>query len=371
MNAFESGSTKRLNLSRREFTTMGSLAGIAYLLSTTGCQSREAVNPPANKPKKRAAKVEQIDRLAAFFQLREFAESNYGDAVVEVKEGGPIALLMYGEDHVADRDSVKASIEQAEKDCDLEALGFEGFAGHPDSKEHAAVNRYLAEVLSRGGGKPAEANPEEQEGSEVKEDDRSMKPYFFDDRFKKVIGLERVDLAKVTALAHSSFESILFLGNVAAEQDVQLVKEIPEGMWVNADLVTIINVERAMGGELGHDSFPQIDIQALKKNGYVLNRNNWSVIGQLRTQFDIWANQKVVGPRNQYAGPAMVDEMQQSGLTKGAVVFGRLHFRNKDSNEGPFDSYLAGPSIQKAINEKYGDKVGYIRIDGSKLPDAN
>jgi len=371
MGEFEPSTTKRLNLSRREFTTVGSLAGIAYLLGTIGCRSREAVVPPANNTQKKASEEKQVDRLAAFSQLREFAESNYGDAVVEVQEGGPIALLMYGEDHVADRDSVKASIEQAEKDCDLEALGFEGFVGHPDSKEHAAVNRYLAEVLSRGGGKPAETDPEEQEGSKVKEDDRSMKPYFYDDRFKKVIGLERVDLAKVTAIAHSSFESILFLGNVAAEQDVQLVKEIPEGMWVNADLVTLINVERAMRGELGYDSFPQIDIQTLKKDGYVLNRNNWSVIGQLRTQFDIWANQKVVGPRNQYAGPAMVDEMQEAGLTKGAVVFGRLHFRNKDSDEEPFDSYLVGPSIQKAINEKYGDNVGYIRIDGSKLPDAN
>jgi len=356
---------------RRKILRFASLGSAAYILHSIGCRSREAVTPPANITQQQASKEKQVDRLAAFSQLREFTESNYGDAVVEVKEGGPIALLMYGEDHVADRDSVKASIEQAKKDCDLEALGFEGFVGHPDSRGHAAVNRYLTEVLSRGGGKPVEIDSQEQTGGDVKEGDRSMKPYFYDDRFDRVVGLERVDLAKATALAHSSFESILYLGNVAAEEDVQLIKKIPEGIWVDANLVTIINVERAMRGELGYESFPQIDMKSLKEDGYVLNRNNWRIIGQLRSQFDIWTNQMIVGPRNQYAGPAMIDEMQEAGLAKGAIVFGRLHFRNKKSNQHPFDGYIVGPSIQEAINEKYGDKVGYIRIDGSRLPDAN
>lgn len=361
-----------LQSNRREALKALSLGSVVCVLHAIGCRSREAVAPMKESVSSAKEQKDRIDRLAAYSELLEFAKINYGEAVVEVKEGGPIALIMYCEDHVADRDAVKTSIEQAEHDCDLEALGFEGFVGHPDSKEHADVNRYLEEVLSRGGGKPAkDTEPQEQSDNEANANDRSMKPYFYDDRFRKVVGLERADLAKATALAHSSFESILYLGNVAAEKDVQLIKEIPEGIWVNGDLVTILNVERAMRGELGYGSYPQIDLKALKESGYVLNRDNWRLIGQLRTQFDVWTNQKIVGPRNEYAGPTMVDAMQKDGLTKGAIVFGRLHFRNKDSNEGPFDSYLVGPSIQEAINEKYGDKVGYIRIDGSKLPNAN
>ena len=352
-------------LDRRRFLQgTGALLTIEGLRRFTGCGTRGTVDSSvtSKQSKKEETAAEKAERLAAFNELHAFAKEHFPHAISEVHEGGPIALLLLGEDHINDRLAVKSAIETADEHVDLEVLGVEGFLLHPDNEKHREISQRVAYVLT---GSKSLPEPDAQY------ERYSMDEYFSDDRFEKVVGLEREDSAMVVAFAQAYEKSLHTLGNAAMARGVTFIKKVPNGFMAipNPYIDRMSGIRKLMVTRFGYQEFPEIDIDATEENGYVLNRDNVDVLLDHRDQFDIWLNRHLLGPRNRHARTLMIETMKEKKLRKGAMVFGDKHFCDKTSDKYPLNHTIVGPSIQGAIKEKYGEgRVGYVLLDGSQLP---
>jgi len=334
---------------RRNVIKAASLGGIAYLLQTIGCRSREAVNGDAEKSVTASPRTTEKRNVLTFEELTAFVRSRYGKSVREVKKLGQITVVFLGDVHVAKiAKSNKQRLSELEEVFDIQIVGTEGTVEHPESQVDEEVHEYVKRVFSvkpelvieLGGARGATVIEYPAQGS--------YEDLYSDDRFK-AIGLESKEMAPLVGLGAHAEQIIDMLMDVVTRGYMP----VRRGDRTEGHILQYLQIQEALKEE---ELFPRLDLSRITSNKdgiIVLGKEDNRLIGELAVKFSKWRDIRMNAPRNAIAVPKLIDAMESQELKRGAMIFGRGHSEKAQFNPD-------GLTMQERLAER---NVSYIVID--------